>query len=128
MFAYVMAATMLTQSSPQQFDLICTGTASAVVSSNPSQPQSQPFNLRFQLDLTRSVWCRVDCEKSGEIARFSPTAIDLRYLDDELGESTIRINRTSGRLSWETSDDIAVYTFAGTCQSAPYTPIPPARF
>jgi hypothetical protein len=126
MIAYVMAATMLMQSPPQQFDLICTGTS--VTSANDGQPdETQPFNARLRLDLDRMVWCWGDCPSVNQVNRASPMAI---FLNNVFQGSNFeaRIDRATGLFSLIIQAGAATGTMSARCEAAPYTGVPQPRF
>ncbi len=125
MISYFLAAMMLLQSSPQQLDLICTG--SFVISSGDRADETKPFNARYRLDLERMAWCWGDCLSVDQVNRASPMTIFLNFYY-EGGNSEVRIDRATGLLSWIITSNGVAGTVSATCESAPYTGIPQPRF
>jgi hypothetical protein len=125
MIAYVMAAIMLMQTPPQQFDLICTGTS--VISGGGTPAETTPFNPRLRLDLDRMVWCYNDCQSVDQVNRASPMTIFLNTVFQG-GNFEMRIDRATGLLSLIISADGVTGTFSARCEAAPHTGIPQPRF
>lgn len=125
MIAYAMAAMMLLQS-PQQFDLVCTGTT--VITSQDLQPLSQAYNARYRLDLGQAIWCPDQCAAIQRVTNVSPTHIDLDLQLPDFGTLPIRIDRITGRMTSQASFGPSDINISATCEPAPYTEIPQARF
>lgn len=125
MIAFAMAAMMLLQS-PQQFDLVCAGTL--VIVTPGIDTSSEEYHARYRLDLDRRIWCLDRCPAIQRVTNVSRTHLDLELYIPELGALPIRIDRITGQLAAVGSFGDSGANISATCEPAPYTEIPQARF
>jgi hypothetical protein len=131
MIAYAIAAMLLMQSSPQQFDLNCTGITTTTREQGGRVTQEPvAYAKRFRIDLLRGAWCDGDCRVVYEFLDVSPTQIVLDRQSRGRAHTDVSINRTTGRLTdaWRAdASNVSVDTLA-ICNRTTFTPIPQARF
>jgi hypothetical protein len=135
MWAALMMAAIVVQP-VQQFDLICTGNTVNGGELIPSV--TTPSTIRYRIDLQRNLWCVSECRSPQAIARVTDTQLLLEESSqkDEVLEVEMSIRRSvdrmSGAYSTEISDSIrgirGGLRSSGTCERAPFTPIPQSRF
>lgn len=128
MIAYVMAAMMLVQSPPQQFNLVCTG--ATYVTRERGEQTSTPFEQTYRFDLRRGAWCTGNCSVVEEIIDVSPTLLVIEQRGFGRGISDVSINRTTGRYRANADFEASRTNVLSVahCERKPFTGIPQARF
>lgn len=126
-------ALLLTQT-VQQFDLVCAGTSQS--SGDHLEPSSQPFDIRYRIDLRRKLWCAADCASPQPIQSVTDTELLLQESTRETAQTFMQIRRSVDRMSGAFSTEIRDQVLgvrgyslsSGSCERAPYTTIPQQRF
>lgn len=126
MIAHMMAAIMALQSTPQQFDLICVGTMLTVTTQ--AAPRSVDHTIRYRVDLDRGVWCVDDCSTVKPFADVSAMWLTFDRALDGRGHHDHGVQRMTGQYVSRVSDDVQTVMVNATCEPAPFTLIPAARF
>lgn len=126
MIALLLAAAMVLQASPQQFDLVCQETARS------GRPAATEY--RFRIDLDANRWCEGDCSRPRDIA--AVTADRYTLVDSQHRSRTMRtsnkswIDRVTGE-HWEQNQAIGSLTQIesreGRCERAPFSGMPQPR-
>jgi hypothetical protein len=104
---------------PTQFDLVCSGWERA-----PGVIPQRPYQVRYSIDLDAKVWCWRACIAIREV---TPSRLVLSDLDRNAGiDRLLFIERDTGKLS-DTWGSTGLERQA-TCEPAPFTPPPKAKF
>lgn len=120
-FLPLVALALTGATTPQQFDLVCTGTVTSV---------GQPTTRRYHVDLQARKWCAgVDQCAVRDIAEIDPDVIWFeRHQPTYRGDMKIThyVERTTGKWVWI----LDAMDTEGTCEPAPFTGFPtaPTRF
>jgi hypothetical protein len=114
MFKALLLALLVAGSSPQQFDLICTGTAT------DANYRTDPITRRYRVDLAATRWCVAECTVR-PISEVNNTQIvfdesKAAYRGDP-SERLDYVDRTTGKWSFFTS----YWQGEGTCEPAPFS-------
>lgn len=117
--------------SAQQFDLVCTGTASGTADGN------SPWEGRYSIDLESGKFCGPPCKAPEAIARVEPDKLTLRDTGplttdprDRKDKWRIVVNRSDGAYESEfimMSVGI-VAIIKGSCTVGKFTPFPKTLF
>lgn len=131
MITYAIAALMLIQSPPQQFDLVCTGTSITVRTvAGETFSETDAYIQRYRVDLRRGAWCQSDCSIVEEFVRVTPTELVMDRQSRGPGHTDLSINRTTGGMlsKWRGSASGSTLDSIASCSREPFTPMPEARF
>lgn len=122
----------------QTFDLICSGT---VEHSGPLKHETEPYAMRYRVDLGRNRWCSGECKFTEDIAKVMEDRLILRSTElvepanvysksevvfrDTGRHSVIVQNVPRGSYAYATSS-----SYAGNCEKAPFSgfPVIPTKF
>ena len=130
--ALIAAASLPTVAqAADQFDLVCTGGVDRTGSG-----RTAPTSAHYRVDLAARLWCEGACEKVSSIQDVTPAKITFRSTDTARVDGITRehyVSRIDGkwyRLDYARSpapyDSFAQTT--GTCEPAPFSGLPSARF
>jgi len=124
MLIYALAATMLVQSPPLQFDLVCTGNSTMIMGGRTTR---STFESHYRFDLEKALWCIGPCQTVSDIEEVTPATIVFHVVTDA-GTNVFRVSRTSGTLTsvWHALPNSIPMTASsqGTCEARPYSGIP----
>ena len=105
-----------------QFDLVCTG-QQRILPSN----RWHSYAVRYRVDLARMIYCRFDCKTTETIAAADAARITFQLPADGTPAAYLDhyVDRTNGRWTYYLGGDSDA---EGTCQSAPFSGFPAAKF
>jgi len=118
--------------SPNQFDLICTGTIES--GSSHTATERETVSDRYRIDLEKMVWCTDDCRSTSSIVEANNVVITLVDTGSSDGNTTHRkaISRTTGILTGNIeSRALGAIIFVRTnaqCTRADFSGLPQAQF
>ncbi len=131
LLAAAAAAALLTPGagraeSPNQFDLVCTG--SELTNDGPATPWVE----RMSIDLDRNAFWDQKAARAAAFVRVEPGRLTLldEKSPDFSGARTrafFSIDRGTGQV-YRFVDDILAKRWTGACVVAPFTPMPVSRF
>lgn len=116
--------------SPQQFDLVCSGT----VMTHPEWPAA-PYAVRYRVDLATGRWCKDDCPTGRPFA--SVTADRLTFTEKKTlparrgtfyEDAHEYVSRVDGKLSEVSTSSSWWIHREGSCLVAPFSGEPAPRF
>lgn len=101
-----------------QFDLVCTA------------PKTE---MRYRIDLARGEWCAGECKRVMKIAEVTSGMLTLHREEPQLPErrrAYTTIDRATGEWRWYYTDasTISAQDVNGTCEPAPFSGFPAAKF
>jgi hypothetical protein len=129
--AAVLATGEAANVSAEQFDLVCAGNRTGVLSGKVKGVE--PFQSEFRIDLRAKTWCGGDCTRTYDIDG-AVTTSEIVLTDDAEGpwESRTRVDRTSGKFTsstFHTAYGLKSGGYSeGECQRAQFKGMPPPKF
>jgi hypothetical protein len=131
MLSRLVLLALAAATSPQQFDLVCTGDTKADFLATPS-----PYRVTLHVDLTARKWCEDKCGTIRDIAEVQPSLIyfEKASAEDKLlhNERNHFVNRESGgyidyvneRIEAGSASFRSMHFTQGTCKAAPFSGFP----
>lgn len=117
----LMATPVRAQTTPDQFDLICTGSQSRTENGETS---SIPFNVRYSINLTTGFIRTAQTNSTIQIERVE----EYRLVLVDAGNFTMTIDRLTGHLrSVARYSTGVVHVMDAQCERSEFTPFEPNR-
>ena len=124
--AALLATTAASTQTPDQFDLICSGSRTATLSGKVTGVE--PFTSELRIDLAAKAWCGGDCTRIYDIDG-AVTASEIVLTDDHQGEweAVTKIDRQTGKFTasnYHTPYGVKAGGYSdGQCTRAPFRPM-----